>query len=275
MNIIFAPGTILSAYPQDGTLAKRTPALKHFFPCNEISGNVLHDIIGGVSVDFAPTGKSLVFDSTDKSIGYSGFYTDNPIPISGAWAQCTAGKSALIMYSAKRDISQGSTNKPRIAIGDLNGLAGTNLAGIGLADGLFWHAVYGDVNSSYLDVSVSPSASIDDAITAKYGSVTAAKYLGYLKYTPTTVNTYQARTLDDNSMLVSANTVGVISPQTSNVATFTPAPYFRFGGLRLYGYAIYIFSSGLPSDIEAGVNWNAANWANGLRDSYPGWVGLT
>lgn len=75
----------------------------------------------------------------------------------------------------------------------------------------------------------------------------------------------------DSSSAIS--NVTVTSGATS-LGTYTPEPVIKISGLSLYGLALFEFSS-LPSNWQIGSKWMGNKWMNGIRDTYPAWVGLT
>lgn len=55
---------------------------------------------------------------------------------------------------------------------------------------------------------------------------------------------------------------------------FTPNPCMRTSSIALYGYAVFEFDGGLPTDWQIAIPWMAQEWKRGNKVIWPGWIGL-
>ena len=235
-------------------------SLKHFFPCEEASGN-LTDTQGGVVVQPQPTA-AFVFNSSEKSVisNVNGTIAPSEL-VAGSWASYPSTTTAALFLTAGIiDNTYTAADTIRCAIGDQNLiLPSSNGTGWGLSDGiagqptLYQHAniCTSNCNGSYSS-SAGPTASLhDDTFTIRYGLHTAgvsdrqvSKILG-----------------SDGSVLIDnvndmANT-GRISPGDFDSA-------FRLHGYRCMGIALFYFNT-IPSDIDDAILWMGQAWENGYR----------
>jgi len=73
------------------------------------------------------------------------------------------------------------------------------------------------------------------------------------------------------------NTYGykIVNDTYANNTTWKPNDCMRATNVAVYGYALFEFENGLPSDQLLACTWMAQEWKRGNRVIWPGWVGVS
>ena len=253
-----------------------TPALKHFFPCTEDSGNVITDVAGGVVWD--TTGQlniqgnpiSFVRDSTLGAIEVSSSVAPIAMSVQGTFAPYDITKVHLYMASFRH--VGAVSGQGRISLGNNNALGDPIFSGFGLAN---THVAVG--------YQTNPDDGLNWTARINYSEPTTTNWDNNLVGIDTTI--YAVHTVSGG---ISTMTCGAYNSNTgaaiftaNGTETYTGTPatavsfpsYMRFFDVWLYGVALYEFTA-LPSDWLVGVLWNGASWKQGNKKSYPRWLGL-
>lgn len=237
----------------------QTSTLKHFFRCTETSGTILRDDVGGCVWDVSAGGFTLTFSSSLGAVRTSMISGSNPVPLaSGSWITMSASKQYLFMAACRPF----GTITSRISIGDINNLLSyASPAGWGMADAHSSVGLYNDVTHVWTTTDAVKKFSVD---------ANGIDMIMYSYFTPATGVTYLGKKISDATTVIQ----GVQEAGGGDPTPFVINPCMRTEGVDIYGIAIYEFSS-QPDNLLSGIYWNAANWKNGNRYSYPGWIGIT
>lgn len=313
-------------------------ALKHFFKCQERSGQTMTDSVGGVVFDPSViAGRSIAFNQNGSvgtvcPIGHG--VNDKAIQIASGTFHTFAGNKPIVTIIAARyftdsllPISPDPRNDggTRFAIGDING--------IGTIDGVFygtpggiglvgdhtamgnnsaavntWKAsfIYGD-GTGLAGAGISTPGYVVEPDTANYpvdpNKSATTRWLekidfkfNYDAFYPYRVSppaamvtrdllfvsvhdavggtkTYEIYDIDTGTLYLKSDSASL----NSLSGTFTPNPCMRVTNLALYGYAIFEFSNGLPTDWLAAAQWMGRRWKSSPSERvvYPLWNLLT
>jgi hypothetical protein len=240
-------------------MGSRTPALQHFFPCNEIGGTRLTDVAGGCIWDLAGSGFSLGFNASLKSVNCNMLITTPPINFrSGAFKSYDVSKHHLFIVACRPSATA------RVAFGDNNALLypSNQTAGWGMAE---LHTVVGTGSGTVWGESLTGS------VGGIFSNCAGQDVVVYAYHVPGASMIYKFIRLSDNASLWTEGSPveDVASSSTFNI-NFNPC--MRFAGLDLYGIALYQFSA-QPSDLALGILTMGNNWKNGIRTSYAPWIG--
>lgn len=238
-----------------------------------------------------------------------------PIRLSkGAWHTFTSTKGLLALcVSRVIDDPVNTSSHARFSIGDVNNLRGeyTTPTGLGFSSGPFHVAIGASTSISdpfgYWRVDASgtpPGVAITLASTEAPG--TNHKVLP-------DVGTPVITSIDNHFLYKDLNiTAGVLEPHDimelavhmpsgtksltaydvttrafftygwttasdtlTTMPTWQPNPCMRSNNMALYGYALFEFTNGIPSDYILACTWMAQEWKRGNKVIWPAWIGLT
>jgi hypothetical protein len=264
-------------------------SLKHFFPMLETSGTKITDIKGGVVWDAATDGKLLVFDPANRSVGTNMASADNPILLSsGAWENISSAKQMLRL--AAGEVSDAASTHVRLAIGDTNNMLGGGAGGIGMAGNPFHSAMRATGPGGLFERTrtvANPRRPISDYIedvdpvfydTASHAGQDHALLLTYTGgacldsvYKAMDINTWTP-VLETNFVfdsVLDSDGSGYVPVIWDSVGGLVAIAAMRFAGMKLYGYAIFVYDE-LPSRYEEYCEETVRRWRNGDRTIHPG-----
>lgn len=267
-------------------------------PINDDKMVVVEPVLDGVEtgVTYQPSqgfgtlefGENYVYPKmANQATGISGATrTAGPVPLrAGQWADIPAGGSYMMMYSAMVDCFQpavgNQSRNTRLAIGDSN----SGIAGIGLSSAFHWASVHDTATIRQNTTAADPLDSLDDG---EHGE----DFYCYGKHDFGVADENKAKDLLTNGATKTFDS-DIYSPNGSNptwitgvtgtppvhadlgAAQLSQEAFIRSQGLKIYAWAMYIFSGALPADIDYAIRWNAWAWKNGYKIPYPGAVSWT
>lgn len=252
MSMVFVPK---SAQAQVPFVAADFPAVKHFFPCDEVAAtNTLSDVVGDVVINYAGltrTGDGFGVESTSTSAQ----------AVSGTWS--TPGTKPFVLFVVGSWAATG--NDMRVGAS-----TGTNINLEGTAPVI----VVEDLGSGVGQYDGDPL----ELVTANtiYGrAMTVSAY-----NTATGQRTYEF----DTSTIGTAETATPTDNTSTGTVALTTMPALTLGALgftlqgttsALYGMVFMEFTSSLPADLLVGLAWMTAEFAAGNKVIYPAWKGLS
>lgn len=255
--------------PIFGTQLDSFPALRHFFKCEETSGNSLRCAKTGLiwtphELDFDPSIKTV---QPNKSYGT---YTIDGAISNGSWSQISEDEYLLHVFVLNiQDYgpSGAPTDEERLRVRCRLGYLNTGERyGTSCRGGLHV-AVTGDKGNLGWIVATPVTLDISQIGT----TVTVIS-----KLTPFAANntdvTVSIIVLDENGVSIGkSDSRTTASDLPGNI---TPAAVANWSGGKYYGSAWFAFKNGFPSDVDTAIKWMAASWRSGIRSPYPGWVGI-
>jgi len=297
------------------TTGADVPALKHFFRCLETSGTTLTDQIGGCQIDLtginAVPAEELVpaipaefyYDLTGTvpsvATNYQGTANGIPIALSkGQWHTFTESKDLLIVCSGRvvQSSAGGTITDPyvRVALGDTNAMvtADTVHTGLGISSSPTFHTYLGHHSGEGNAARMAVNAAAPLQVYPSGATLPIGKSIGdpilnveTTYYNQADITFVLTKVAGQNPTLIAYITdswVGQIDTPSMTVDTLVgtseqwqPSPYMRFANIALYGYAVFEFEAGLPSDYAFASMWMGQEWKRSNRVIWPQWVGVT
>ena len=122
-------------------------------------------------------------------------------------------------------------------------------------------------NTAYATVSPG-DVSLDSAYQGQ-------DVVAYTTYQSGVGMTYVSKQLADPGSGTTILTAPYLTSPTNVAGPFTPYACMRTANVAFYGAALFVFESGLPTDLETGVIAMGGMWRAGQRYTYPRWMTLT
>lgn len=246
--MIKSRSTVVTPYSAVNETGENIPASRVFFPMTEQSGVSVTDVKSGVI--YTPQ-TSIQFDNSIDAI----YLEDSVAPaVQGNFP--SFGTNVIVAMYAGR-MSTGAVYNTRFAIGNT---ASATDASIGLSNLTKLHmAVQDGTNTFGLSSFPATQAALTDGMDFMI--------LGYFQ--PGVECVVTAYNLANNSVVA---TTGSVSLAAVTMGSVTPVSKMRAQGAWCYGAAYFAFAS-LPSDLVTMALWTAANWKNGHKKLYPGYIG--
>lgn len=243
------------------------PALKHFFRCNETSGNTLQCAKTGLV--FTPF--ELEFDAAAGTVRpnktYATYQNDGPIS-NGQWATFNANEYWLHMFVVTvREYVEAATVEQKLRVRCRIGPLDTPSLLDPSGNGHKW----GTSTRGNIHVALTGAAGNDgwtigspvslDATFYDRTIVVCSKVIPYIDaFTP---NKF-IEVLDENGV-----SLGMASSQSSSNAIgpgdLSPSPQAGMTGGNFHGSAWFAFQAGYPSNLSAAIAWMARNWVSRRR----------
>ena len=235
------------------------PALKHFFPCNDGAGTYeLEDVVGGIKLN------SHTYTAYDANGITTTFPNDSWHPVGGHQVPFASGTLGLdrtlptLMFCCAID-----NNYLQVGIGysgDDPNPENTGSEEFMLSSSFF----LGNVTSDLQSASAASGAGTDL-------SNTIPSMVGAYYYPSVDITAFHTDTTGDYIASAPASLAGMpLAPNYSDVHSFASPSSMA----ALYGWAIFQFADGIPSDIAIAMEWMRAEWLRGNKAIYPGWRGL-
>lgn len=234
--MIITPYSALDTEAELAVTAANFPALKHFFQCDEAAGATsMTDIIGGVVIPVAALTKPDANSIAPNTAA-------DVALTSGAWV-APGSTDTLVFAVAQAGIGS------KIAAGETNGVP----TGFFLS-GQLTTGIAGDNTTSISGTPLTGGAVYGIGMKIEFGgNLTTFEVIG------SGASAYSAK-------------AGVAMTGLDSIPTVPASAALTFL-TSLYGWAIFQFADGIPSDVASAVTWMTRSWIAGEKVIYPGWKG--
>jgi len=227
-----------------------SPACKVFFPCKEGSGDVISDVVTTAEVT---TSVPITWVGDTADFGEAVEYA-----VTNGFPEFTKDYSAFLLVAESYD-EPAYNDFYNLAIGKTGGGASSLVS-------LFPQHASANTPTGLGTIFMGGSLE-DEADTAPESFATMATFDYVAK---------EAKLFMDRGAGVTTD-ITDISDEDDKVS---PTDFIYPYGIKLYGFAIFEFTDGIPDDIEEAFTWMRTQWlanaATGrLRQIYPPWMGLT
>ncbi len=263
--------------PYSGIHARSLNCCGFFFPCEETglsSDGYMTDIIRGIK--HSPNNNNVlgsianvVPSTTNQNTVYPNNAGSNLVGLlNGSWP--TLGTNSFLMLAVA---NVQNTTTAKIPVGNGTGSYGTYGSGdisLSFTGGMHVH----------VEDSVLPTPNTDSTTTDAAATLTVdTDVILIVRYQPNTL--LQGDVYNSSGSLVASSTTPFsdltqTKAPSSSITGISPPACTRVSGLAFYGWAGFIFSSGIPADWKSGCFWMAADWMSKStnRYLYPAWNSL-
>ncbi len=260
-----------------GVQPKDIPACKLFFRCLETSGKSFadsgpngvvitpSDFTASLNAGVIPEANTILFhpelNAVEPEIQGEGGPYGLSVP-AGSFPNLKASDSVLLLVAGRTlTFAEADILYPDTVVGIHTpvGMNSVSMSTVGAA-----HGVIAGVGATELVV-----VALDSTGTLNLSWNT--DYLMSLRYEPNVSLRYKATGMDTGT---SGWELSAVPPTAT---TITNDQMTRFRGLKLYGLAMFVFSSStLPADIDIAEAWMGHSWRKGrtYRGLYAPWAGL-